>query len=163
MKASPLTLKDIAFMRLSVEIDHNFKSRARSYDFADTEYRLSIRYGKAKDDDAAWWVGVEYGTRSTENKTCPYDLDILAVGLFSVADEFPSDRAEKLVYENGAALVFSAIREMVSTVTGRFTYGPLILPTVSFMGEYEKHLEKKSTKQADTEIEQQLTTTGESP
>lgn len=137
MKASPLTFKDISFIRISVESDHNYKKRARAYDFEGTEYKLNIRHGRSKDGDSNWWVGVEYATRSNEEKICPYELDMLAVGIFSVAESFPSERAEKLVYENGAALVFSAIREMVSTLTGRSTYGQLILPTVSFVGEFE--------------------------
>lgn len=149
MKASPLTLREISFIRMSVEAAQNYKKRASNYDFDGTEYRLNIRHGKNKDSDSKWWVGVEYATRSTEEKACPYELDMLAVGVFSVAESFPSDRAEKLVYENGAALVFSAIREMVTTLTGRSTYGQLMLPTVTFMGEFENRNEGQAGEETE--------------
>lgn len=150
MKASPLTFKDISFIRISVESDHNYKKRARAYDFDGTEYKLNIRHGRSKDSDSNWWVGVEYATRSNEEKICPYELDMLAVGIFSVAENFPNERAEKLVYENGAALVFSAIREMVSTLTGRSTYGQFILPTVSFLGEFENRQDHQAGEESES-------------
>lgn len=137
MKASPLKLNDLSFLRLNLEIDKKFQDSASNYDFDSTLVKCIIKHSKKENEENTWWVGVEFGTKSTEDKICPYLIDIVSVGLFSVTTDIPEERREKLVYENGAALVFGAIREMVSNITSRSSYGPLQLPTASFMGEFD--------------------------
>ncbi|WP_167769427.1 hypothetical protein [Thioalkalivibrio halophilus] len=46
--------------------------------------------------------------------------------------------------EYGAALVYGAIREMVTNITSRSLAGPLTLPTPSFVGALELRNQKPS-------------------
>lgn len=137
MKASPLTLSDLSFLRLNLEVDKEFQGSASNYDFDSTLVKCIIKHSKKSNEENTWWVGIEFGTKSTEEKTCPYLIDVVAVGLFHVSADIPEERREKLVYENGAALVFGAIREMITNISSRSSYGQLQLPTASFMGEFE--------------------------
>ena len=47
-------------------------------------------------------------------------------------------------YEYGAALVYGAIREMVTNITSRSLAAPLTLPTPSFVGALELRHQKPS-------------------
>lgn len=58
----------------------------------------------------------------------------VAVGFFGVSEAVPENKVEALVFENGAALVYGAIRDLVSTITARGVLGPLMLPTPTFVG-----------------------------
>ena len=62
-----------------------------------------------------------------------------ALGVFRVAESVGIDRREELVFENGAAHVYGAIRDMVSTITARSVPGPIMLPTPTFVGSFAEH------------------------
>jgi preprotein translocase subunit SecB len=145
MKPSPLNLIDLSFININVQTEHDFDGNAFSFDFDSVLFKCDIKFSEKNGAIDTWWVGLEFGMKSSEEKMVPYSLEISAVGLFKVNSEFPQDKKERLAYENGAALVFSSIREMVINITSRYVYGPLQLPTTSFVGEHEKYL--KTSKQ----------------
>ena len=67
-------------------------------------------------------------------KFSPYEIDVEAAALIllpksSAALADPED----LVLVNGAALLWSAIREQISQLTMRMSAGPVMLPTVHFL------------------------------
>lgn len=79
-------------------------------------------------------VSNEVGDEQPSRKFSPYEIDIDAAALIllprssqGLADE------EDLVLVNGAALLWSAIREQVSQLTVRMPAGPVMLPTVHFL------------------------------
>lgn len=96
----------------------------------------NIRHGK-EESDGKWWVALGFVVvNENAGVVCPYNIDVQALGIF------PAEREEHLVYENGVALVYGAIREMVSTITSRSLAGTLMLPTPTFMGTYSEYLGK---------------------
>lgn len=134
MKPSPLTMLGLDFLRVHIEADHTAEQSAQAFDFDGAMLAWSIKHGQ--DKEGTWWVAVGFATdpQAAAKQRCPYDLDMRAMGIFSVADSYPAERREELVYENGAALVYGAIREMVATVTARSLAGKLMLPTPTFVG-----------------------------
>ena len=84
---------------------------------------------------------VGFGTQPKNGEPrCPYFLDVQAVGIVSVSAEYPAENHESLACEYGSALVYGAIREMVTNITSRSLAGPLTLPTPCFVGALElKH------------------------
>lgn len=138
MKPSPLTLHGIEFIRVHVESDLESKTRrAEDFQFDGATLRWGLEHGR-DDDNGTWWVAVGFGTHNQEGESrCPYVLDVQAVGIVSVADDYPSEKHEQLAFEYGAALVYGAIREMVTNITARSLAGPLTLPTPSFVGALE--------------------------
>jgi len=136
MKPSPLTMHSLDFLRVHVQADHTATQTAQAFDFDGAMLAWSIKHGQ--DKDGTWWVAVGFATdpQADAAQRCPYDLDMRAMGIFSIADTVPADRKEEIVYENGAALVYGAIREMVATVTSRSLAGKLMLPTPTFVGAF---------------------------
>lgn len=151
MKQSPLDLQNLSFLAVHIDLDQNYTQKDKNYDFEGTSYFLGIKHGRIDESKRLWWVGVEYGIKSDEDKTCPYNITIKAAGKYRVSQGFPSETEEKLVYENGAAIIYSAIRELVSTITCRSGYGELMLPTASFVGTYAEYLKEKETSSTQQE------------
>lgn len=139
MKPSPLSLLGIEFVRVHVEPDLEAETRrADEFSFDGSTLKWGLDHGRDDDDDT-WWVALGFGTGTQEGEPrCPYILDIQAVGIFSVSESYPREKHEKLACEYGAALVYGAIREMVTNVTARSLCGPLTLPTPSFIGALDE-------------------------
>ncbi|MCG5513999.1 hypothetical protein [Ectothiorhodospira shaposhnikovii] len=137
MNPSPLTLHGIQFVRVHVEPDLDSGiARADQFDFDGSLLKWALDHG-FDDQDKTWWVAVGFGTTIDEERPrCPYILDVQAVGVFSVSEQYPAHKHESLAFEYGAALVYGAIREMVTNITSRSLIGPLTLPTPSFVGAF---------------------------
>lgn len=150
MKPSVLTLVDLVFLGTRVEINHEFKGSADDFDFDGSMIHWGLRHGPKGDDGTSWWVGLDFIIMSEDNKPCPYNIEMKAVAMISVAESVQQEKRETLVFENGLALVYGAIREMVSNITSRSAFGRLMLPTASFIGTLEGHKEKQKRK-AETE------------
>lgn len=61
----------------------------------------------------------------------PYDIDVSILGVFD-ANELPAEKRDVLVLVNGASMLYSALREMLLTLTYRCIHGPVMLPSVHF-------------------------------
>lgn len=144
MKPSSLTFLDLKFFRIKVETDFSAKTKADDFDFNGAMVGWNIRHGK-EESDHKWWVAVGFVVANENAEViCPYNIDVQALGIFTVSEKYPAENEERLVYENGAALVYGAIREMVSMITSRSLAGTLMLPTPTFVGTYSEYLGKQS-------------------
>lgn len=149
MKPSHLSLLDLTFLCTRVELNPKYEGKASDFDFDGAMLHWGVRHGK-RDENSAWWVGVEFATGDNDKTNCPYLIEMKAVALFDVSEHVPIEEHERFVYENGASLVYGAIREMVSTITARSAYGGLMLPTASFFGSFdERTQEEKSAESKD--------------
>jgi len=66
----------------------------------------------------------------SEESTSPYIGELSIAGHFTLAEDFPQDKAEPMVSLNAGAILYGAIRELVLTLTSRSIHGELILPTI---------------------------------
>lgn len=66
-----------------------------------------------------------------EEKKNPYSIHLVAVGLFTVEDNYQDK--ENLLKITGASILYSAAREYIITLTSRGPWPPLFLPTISFL------------------------------
>jgi preprotein translocase subunit SecB len=151
MNPSVLQLEDLLFVRTRIDIDPEFEGDAGDFSFEGSKYRWESRIGHRDHKPLEYWVGVEYSLHSDAEKRCPYVIDMKAVGFLSVRESVSEDKRDALVYENGSALVFGAIREMIANITWRSLFGTLLLPTASFIGahaEYVVREEKRKTAQS---------------
>lgn len=144
MRPSPISLQDITFLKVNLDVNKKFKDAPGEYDFNATRCRYSIQHGKGKGENE-WWVGFDFEVLEGEKKSPPYTLQVIAMGVFSISQQIPEDRREELIFENGAALVYGAIREMVTNISYRFPMSRLMLPTLSFIGEFKKKDTKKES------------------
>lgn len=152
-KSSALTLLSVSFLKVHVEADFESKSSGQDFDYHKAMVAFHIHHSKT--EGGTWNVALAFLTTNENAKNvCPYEIEVQVLGEFSVSQKLDPSRHDKLVYENGSALLYGAIREMISSITSRSAQGPLMIPTASFMGAYEEHIksidkgateEKKST------------------
>lgn len=146
MRPSALTLHDLTFLNVHIDVDMNFKGSATSFDFDGVKFKCNVHHGRTnREESPPWWVGVQFACISDDEKRCPYAVDVKAAGLFSVDASVPEDKHEAFVYESGTAMVYGAIREVVSTITGRSAHGVMTLPTASFFGSFAERDEGSET------------------
>lgn len=139
MKPSILTLLELDFVRVRVDIDFAVETIANNFDFDGALIGWNLLHSHHNGDENTWRIVGSFANSNENAETkCPYLLDIQAIGLVKI-DESITENKEKIVYENGAALVYGAIREMVQTVTARCIKGKLMLPTPTFIGSFEEH------------------------
>ena len=73
-----------------------------------------------------------------EKQPLPYEIEVSISGVFRVISNLEPDAARRLAYVNGMSILYSSIRETVLLLTGRFPAGPFVLPTLSFVDEYDR-------------------------
>lgn len=143
IKASPIKLHQVEFLRTAVEVnDHAESQAADSFDFHGATIGWAFHQGLQ--EDGTTWIAVGFATEADpeEGPRCPYIIDVQAVGIVSLQESYDGDTPEKFLFECGAALVYGTIREMVANITARSAFGRLTLPTPSFQGLYEQEREE---------------------
>lgn len=73
-----------------------------------------------------------------EARPLPYEIEVSISGVFRVVAQMEADAARRLAYVNGLSILYSSIRETVLLLTGRSAAGPYVLPTLSFVDEYDR-------------------------
>ncbi len=73
-----------------------------------------------------------------EMRPLPYEIEVSISGIFRVVAQMEADAARRLAYVNGMSILYSSIRETVLLLTGRSAAGPYVLPTLSFVDEYDR-------------------------
>lgn len=71
-----------------------------------------------------------------------YDFRIVMIGFFSVSKEIDKVKAALIARTNAPAVLYSASREIVATVTRRSPYPGTLLPAVTFL-QLEDDAKKK--------------------
>lgn len=92
-------------------------------------------------------------SKDAEQRFSPYLIDIEAAAQVAVLPGATDmDDKEDLVRVNGTSVLWSAIREQVSSLTARMPAGTVLLPTVNFLDLRKKSLEKgvASTKKSQS-------------
>ncbi|MHB1047840.1 MAG: hypothetical protein ACYC4P_17695 [Thermoanaerobaculia bacterium] len=73
-----------------------------------------------------------------ESRPLVYEISVTISGVFRVVAEMEPDAARRLAFVNGMSILYSSVRETVLLLTGRFPAGPFVLPTLSFVDEYDR-------------------------
>jgi preprotein translocase subunit SecB len=140
MIPSPLRLEWYFIKELHVTWQSEFDiSQARPLSVSD----LSVEVLPSPNDEEPlrWGFELVITLDDKTGKLFPYTFQIAMVGFFEVtkayAERNPS-RVEMLATVNGPAVLYSAAREHITTVTSRGPHPEVILPTVTFLPVEEK-------------------------
>jgi len=91
------------------------------------------------DEANRWRADLGIVVRPTdEKKPLAYEISITISGVFRVIAKMEPEAARKLAFVNGMSILYSSVRETVLLLTGRFPAGPFVLPTLSFVDEYDR-------------------------
>jgi preprotein translocase subunit SecB len=144
MQASPVQTRSIVYRRIEITpfltSDHLLDETISAFELDWNGIRLEAATGcnpvEAKDSEAPdFVVSLRLKIKNETGKTCPYQIDVEALGLISVNFKLPKERRLELATVNGLAIVYGAVRELVTSMTSRMEYGPLVLPGVNFQDQ----------------------------
>ena len=148
MKPSPIHLLQLTFKRVYVEIDQahapaeppNPMTTVFIFDGVSITTEIGLaELDMAHERGPMYLVSLQLlidnqaSADEPDRKFSPYRIDIEAAGIILLpkgAEKLGS--AHDLVTVNGAALLWSAIREQLLTLTSRMPTGPVMLPTMHF-------------------------------
>lgn len=132
MPKVPLQLETYYFTKVAVSADPCYEPKDGVAPAITIDTNLGM--GQHRDDPLRWMVTLGLHAKSPEEKPIPYNVDLEVVGFFRIDPEVEREKAPLLVQANGAALLYSAAREYVLTITGRGPWPPVVLPTTNFLG-----------------------------
>ncbi len=151
IEASPLQLKQLLYSKIQVEAVDTVDAApedmwAPAFNFEgvviDSEVLLVVQEGQ-EEDPRDFMMLLNLSVRNdSENggKLPPYTFDIHSQAWFEMKPIFDIEKRESLVRINGASMIVSAMRELLTLLTARSSYGPMTLPSLRFLanGDSEK-------------------------
>lgn len=173
MKSAPIQLSQISFRRVSVELDASRIGEGGTppsdgaFDFESVTIQTQVSFTpveEAKLPRTSFFLvlRVLIGNEPSDDKEVrfsPYLVDIEAGAEVRALPgaEVLGDVGD-LVVVNGTSLLWSAIRELVCTLTARMPAGLVMLPTVNFQDLKRQHREAEASQHVPAlDIEKQPT------
>lgn len=131
MIPSPLHLEKYFFTKVHVDACPNSCEKSGKGLFT-----VKATCMKHKDEERKWMVQLDLQQVKDKDEACPeYSFHVEVVGFYEVSKDFAAGKAEALVRANGPALLYSAARELIATLTSRGPFAPVNLQTVTFVDE----------------------------
>jgi len=146
MQPSPLQVLDLKFIKVRIEPREKprFDKPGQVFErhsFDNTSFVNTIEHSPANDDPNSpvlnFVVSLELELPNSGENPPPYIVEVKCVGYFNILKSISDDPVKRydIAVVNGTSILYGALRELVSSVTSRAWYGPLILPTVSFQDD----------------------------
>ena len=147
MKSSPVQLLQLLFEKVAIELDERHASTeppgvTPPFSFEGVTLKTTVGIAELERMGAAvhlFQVSFELFVENKKSKSkkpqrfCPYLLHLKAKCLVHVPVAAASlASVQDLALVNGAALIWSSMREQVAGVTSRMSAGQILLPTVHF-------------------------------
>jgi preprotein translocase subunit SecB len=145
MQVSPLSLEVYYLKELHFAV--NDKKGISRAGFDDIELDIHVDTQADQDNRLRWRCELTIKSKGNPDLYLPYTFVITYVGFFQVSDKFPCESVELLARTNGPALLYSAARETMISLTGRGVFPPLLLPSITFLSPPTKEI-KTSHKQS---------------
>lgn len=122
---------------LGYELEQIIFNRNSNYDSSTgsnilPKINANIIYKDEKKTEANIIVGIKY--EAEEN--LPFTLELILRGFFVF-----EEKDQKIVFQNGTAIMYPYIRSIITDITSKTNYSPLILPTMNFYEVLYKNIE----------------------
>lgn len=98
---------------------------------ADLRILSDVKRSEDPDSEPEWIVTLKVQQLAADN--LPYSFSVEIVGHFSVHPGLTDERRQKLLSQNGSAILLGCAREVIRSVTSMGPHMPLILPSCSFL------------------------------
>lgn len=137
---SPLQLKHYSLIRLNVDLNPNYNAEFvegvfyPTFDSVDLKQNVRVDDGKHTEDFYEFIITLNIACDYGAVESFPYKLDAGIWAVLHLDKDFDTEDPERLAVINGTSMVFGVLREQILSLTARFIYGPLMLPTVDFRG-----------------------------
>jgi preprotein translocase subunit SecB len=144
MHTSPLSLEVYYLKELHFAVNDKPKETPSMAGFDEFDLDVSVDTSHQADNPLKWRCELTVESKNDPQLNLPYSFIITYVGFFQVSEAFPSEHVELLARTNGPALLYSAAREMMISLTGRGVFPTLLLPSITFLSPPDE--KKKSTR-----------------
>jgi len=138
---TPIKLDEYFFPVVQVVADPSAEDKEQELDY---KIEVSLSHDKEK---KLYQVAIEI-TSIQDDKAHQYAINVVAIGIFRVDKRFKD--INKLLYINGASMLYSAAREFLITITSRGPWGAVTLPTHSFLEQFKKEAKNMTNKTKKT-------------
>jgi preprotein translocase subunit SecB len=139
MQRSPLDLQHYHFNKLDIQAaqgsSQSQQGKGPYPSFDGVDFSANVQISSPPDQSSPFQFGLKLKLKCKPKQSeapFPYAFEVEAEGFYKVSAATEDD-ARKIVVINGSAVLYSAIREQMLTLTGRFPQGPMMLPTVNFL------------------------------
>src|SRR5690349_14978322 len=126
---SPLQLRNQVFTDVRITSQHLTETEMQG----GMETAVEFRTQADPNNKRLWQIIVRVHMRGAGNIKAPCVGTVECVGAFEVLPDWPEEKIEQLVTVNGTSLLYSSIRDMVCSITARGPWGPIMLPTQTFI------------------------------
>lgn len=137
MRASPVKLKHYHFTQLSITPVEGFSPDLEADEpypsFLNAQFASGVRLAESADGGNLFILRVHLTGEPKKEKVFPYRFSIEAEAVLACSSADDANTQRDLVAVNGAALLYSAMREILLNLTFRFPHGPMLLPSVHFL------------------------------
>lgn len=134
---SPIEIISYFFPAVTVAADPLFDPEAER---VEPEVKVKVGVDRNKENDS-YQVALDISFESeSEENSYPYSVSLIAIGIFKVDPNFSDP--DKLLGITGASIIYSAAREFIITITSRGPWGPVMLPSISFLTPEESQKKK---------------------
>jgi len=132
--------------------DASFESPGTPESFAyqqwDPQVDLNLNNSHKKVSDNLWEVVLRVTATVSQQEKTAFLIEIQQAGLFAI-EGFEDEERQYLLGSQCMNILFPYAREMISDLTVRGGFPPLILSPVNFDLLYQQHLQQKQAKQED--------------
>jgi len=133
MQSSPLHLENYFFTRIHLDACEDPACQKAE---GSGQLKTQTRCQPHNNEPLRWMVTLNLSIdQETEAPCPPYTVEFEVVGFFKVDESFPEEKRASLVKANAPAVLFGAVREMLTTLTLRGPYPPINLNTVTFIDD----------------------------
>jgi preprotein translocase subunit SecB len=130
MQPAPLQLRDYFVLTISVRALPEFNPD--SPQLLDLE-ALKVEDKCAPQGERRFAVHLRIEQEEIPGKNVPYAYVLEMVGMVDIHPEFPEEKIQAAIETNGPSMLFGAAREILRTATGRGPYGPVLIPSATFL------------------------------
>ncbi|MDQ3685194.1 MAG: protein-export chaperone SecB [Acidobacteriota bacterium] len=133
MRLAPLQLENYFVKSLRFDLRSGFDSR-ETLDDGVTLPDFNVTANVTQDTDDPLRARCELIVELLDDPSdkFPYTFAITLIGIFHVSANYPEDQVALLLRVNASSILYSAAREIVLSFSGRGSFPPVILPSVSF-------------------------------
>lgn len=123
---------EIILKFLEYQIDNIKYETNKSY----TKEKISnkspkISYNIVKDETGSKF-NIIIGAKYDKENNLPFNLEIKIRGFFETLNEFSDNEKLEIVVSNGTAILFPYLRSIITDITSKSNFLPIIIPTINF-------------------------------
>jgi preprotein translocase subunit SecB len=131
MQPSPLQLEKYLIKQLEFAVKEDFDVHQKN--LPTPRMNVEVFATPHPEEPRAYRLDLNIRSEDEFSHALPYRFNITMRGFFRVVPQYPAEQVETLTRVNGPALLYSAAREVIITLTGRGGYPPVLLPSITFI------------------------------